>query len=184
MSNDLITIIYVNKNINLGVSPLFYNWSKEPLWQYMYNLFQPYSDSVIVIGLDTIESNDLFQDILHVAKNTKYSKILLVDISLCLLSENTVNNILNSQYENVCSVKKEKSTLLLDDKVHDKEILKFMGFDLIQSKYFKDNNFSSFETLYSFLNLKNTKLFNIPYEETFKLINKKDATILKHLFNL
>jgi len=185
MSNDLITIIYHTDKMNLGVTPLFYHWLKEPLWQYFYNMFQPYSDSVTILGLDVSSDNENpLVDIKQIVAKTQSKRVLLVDMSLVMVTETTINNFLNANFLNVIGVKKENSNILIDGSFYDKEYYKFLGFDIVEAKALTALNPNSFCELYASLNKAETKYLSLPYDESFKLSNKKDAIILKHLNSL
>lgn len=182
MGNNLITIIYSTNRTNLGVTPLFYNWLKEPLWQHMYNMFRAYSNSVIVLGLDTIqESDDVYAEIKKVISKTNETKVFLVDISLAMLSEDSINRILNINNQNILSVKKEYAIVNLNDRNYETEYYKYLGCDLVNKNLLMNAN--SFTEMYDAVIKSDNKLFQLPYDETFKLNNKKDAAVLKYLSN-
>jgi hypothetical protein len=186
MSNDLITFIYSTDKINLGVTPLFYHWLREPLWQYMYNLFQPYSQSVIVVGLDTPENDNPLVEVKKLLENTKAKRVCLVDISLCLLSEETLNRILNQNYTNVLSIKREAGIVNLDGRNYESEFNRYLGLDIVDKNILLEKEIHIIKDIYDALSLRknDVKLFSFPYEETFKLQNKKDAILMKYLSTL
>ncbi len=183
MANNLITIIYSTNRTNLGVTPLFYNWLKEPLWQHMYNMFHGYSDSVVVLGLDTVEeSNDVFQEIKKVLSKSNTEKVFLIDISLAMLSEDSINRILSINNENILSVKKEYAIVNMNNRNYETEFNKYLGCDFVTKNIVMKAN--SFSEMYDLAVQSDSKLFQLPYEETFKLNSKKDAVLLKHLATL
>lgn len=184
MSNNLITIVYTTNKTNLGVSPLFYNWLKEPLWQHMYNTFQPYSDSVIILGLDTIsDTANCFKEIKTISKDKK-SRYLLVDISLPMISEDSINRMLSFNASNVFGIKREFDIISFQNKYYETEYNKYLGFDLVEQSLLLNEEVKGFDSMYSTAARLDTKIYSMPYEETFKLNNKKDALLLKHISSL
>lgn len=195
MIDDEITTIIMGggKGTRLGTPKIYYQFRGKPLWSIMYDKFIEHTASTIIIGLDTDPKSTRNASLLEVLKTVKTKKVLVVDITVPLITDISIQRLLSLS-------KHSKSATLgyfLNESVYNSytktydstndafkvEPIQLFDTDLLLSVLLDtpNENFKEFtEVIYKQTNCA-PKIVEVSPLETYKLITKDDARIIDNL---
>ncbi len=185
---DITIIAYANQS-SLGIPMNYYSWQGQPMWQYVYQRFSNLDCSnIIIIGLDTLESDPIEKSIKEILSKERTTDVLLFDMSLAMLNDKTLEWFLNNNkavvatsfLKNACYDYLNDKTLSSNEMCIIESLQKYNRRKLLD--VFENNNISNLNEIFSLYKKNNEILFKeLTNDEKIKLINKKDARIINFL---
>jgi len=194
MIEDNVTTIIMGggKGTRLGIPKIYYQFRGKPLWSIMYDKFIEYTKEVIIVGLDTDSRATRNASLLEALKLVKTEKVLVIDISMPLVSNTSIERILSLQrFKSVtlgyflnesvynAHTKSYDSTndafLAQPIQLFDKELL----FSSLLDN--ENENFKEYTEIVYKTTGCNAKLAEIPLLETYKLITRDDARVIENI---